>query len=104
MLSILGRLILIICTDTCTGTYTYTYSLEQILLEIMPSSMYQNAKTDGHLCYHHTGPSLTSIHQNVNCDHLGKHVIFYNERDQIPANNPPLALGIHRISFYSFHV
>ena len=45
------------------------------------------SKTDGHLCYHHTGSSSPNVHQNVNCNHLGKHVIFYNERDQA-GNNP----------------
>ena len=40
------------------------------------------SKTDGHLCYHHTGPGLPSKLQNVNCNYLGKHVIFYNERDK----------------------
>ena len=41
------------------------------------------SKTDGYLCYHDKGPELpTSVLLNVNCNHLGKHVIFYNERDE----------------------
>ena len=44
-------------------------------------------KTDGHLCYHDKGPNLPSVYQNVHCNHLGKHVIFYNERDEA-GNNP----------------
>ena len=46
------------------------------------------SKTDGHLCYHHTGPNLPSVFQNVTCNQLGKNVIFYIERDPIAGNNP----------------
>jgi len=48
------------------------------------------SKTVGYLCYHDEGPELPSEYQEVNCNHLGKHVIFYNERDPIAANNSPL--------------
>ena len=45
------------------------------------------SKTDGYLCYHDEGPKLpTSVLLNVNCNHLGKHVIFYNERDEAGSN------------------
>ena len=45
------------------------------------------SKTDGHLCYHHTGRTLPAVYQNVTCNHLGQYVIFYNERDE-GGNNP----------------
>ena len=45
------------------------------------------SKTDGYLCYHHSGPELPSVYQDVNCNHLEKNVIFYNERDE-EGNNP----------------
>ena len=38
-------------------------------------------KTDGHLCFHHTGSALPSVYQDVNCNHLGQSVIIYNERN-----------------------
>jgi hypothetical protein len=38
------------------------------------------SKTDGYRCYHHKGPGLPTAHQSVNCNHLGKYVIIYNER------------------------
>ena len=44
------------------------------------------SKTDGHLCYHHEGPEHPNKLQNKNCNHLGKNVIFYNERKE--SNNP----------------
>ena len=44
------------------------------------------SKTDGYLCYHHTGTTLPAVFQNVNCDHLGQYVIFYNERDELGNN------------------
>ena len=45
------------------------------------------SKTGGYLCYHDKGPELpTSVLLNVNCNHLGKHVIFYNERDEAGSN------------------
>ena len=39
------------------------------------------SKTDGYLCYHHEGPGLPLTYQDVNCNHLGQHVIIYNERN-----------------------
>ena len=39
-------------------------------------------KNDGYLCYHHEGPGLPPVTQNVNCNYLGQHVIFYNERNE----------------------
>ena len=45
------------------------------------------SKTDGHLCYHHTGTTLPSVFQIVNCNHLGQYVIIYNERNK-SGNNP----------------
>jgi hypothetical protein len=45
------------------------------------------SKTDGYLCYHHTGTTLPAVFQNVKCNHLGQYVIFYNERDKL-GNNP----------------
>ena len=44
-------------------------------------------KTDGYLCHHHIGPGLPDKLQNVNCNHIGKNVIFYNKRDK--DNIPP---------------
>jgi len=35
-----------------------------------------------YLCYHHTGPYIPSVYQNVNCNHLGQYVIIYNERKE----------------------
>jgi hypothetical protein len=32
------------------------------------------SKTDGYICYHHKGPGLPSLYQDVNCIHLGQHV------------------------------
>jgi hypothetical protein len=43
-------------------------------------------KTNGHLCYHHTGLTPPSAEQNVVCNQLGKYIIFYNERNT--TNNP----------------
>jgi len=40
------------------------------------------SKSDGYLCYHHEGPGLPSVYQDVNCNHLGQYVIIYNERDE----------------------
>ena len=45
------------------------------------------SKTDGYLCYHHTGTTLPDVFQNVTCNHLGQYVIFYNERKKL-GNNP----------------
>ena len=39
------------------------------------------SKTDGYLCYHHEGPGFPLAYQDVNCNHLGQHVIIYNERN-----------------------
>ena len=39
------------------------------------------SKTEGHLCYHHTGLTPLSAEQNVVCNQLGKYIIFYNERN-----------------------
>ena len=52
------------------------------------------SKTDGHLCYHHTGSTLPDKLQDVNCNHLGKNVIFYNERDKdnIPTGYSDIAM------------
>ena len=44
-------------------------------------------KTDGHLCYHHTGSTPSSAEHNVVCNQIGKNVIFYNERMNT-TNNP----------------
>jgi hypothetical protein len=40
------------------------------------------SKTDGYLCYHHEGPGLPSLYQDRNCNHLGQHVIIYNEKNK----------------------
>ena len=40
------------------------------------------SKTDGYLCYHHEGSGLPLAYQDVNCNHLGQHVIIYNERNK----------------------
>ena len=45
-------------------------------------------KNGGYVCYHHTGPNLPSKTENVNCNHLGKYVIIYNERNKSASNNP----------------
>jgi len=39
------------------------------------------SKTDGHLCFHHTGAGLPSAYQDRYCNHLGQYVIIYNERN-----------------------
>ena len=46
-------------------------------------------KTDGYLCYHHTGPGLPSNLDNVTCNHIGQYVIIYNERNETSFYNPP---------------
>jgi hypothetical protein len=46
------------------------------------------SKTDGYLCYHHTGTTLPAVFQNVKCNHLGQYVIFYNEREEDGKNHP----------------
>ena len=46
-------------------------------------------KTDGYLCYHHEGPELPNVLQNINCNHLGQYVIIYNERNETSDLNPP---------------
>ena len=40
------------------------------------------SKTDGYLCYHHEGPGLPLVYQDVNCNHLGQYVIIVNERNE----------------------
>jgi hypothetical protein len=45
------------------------------------------SKNDGFLCYHHSESGPSSAHQNRTCNHLGKHVIIYNERNK-GGNNP----------------
>ena len=40
------------------------------------------SKTDGYRCYHHKGPGVPTASQSVNCNHLGKYVIIYNERNR----------------------
>ena len=47
------------------------------------------SKTDGHLCFHDTGPQLpSSVSLNITCNHLGQYVIFYNEREEDGKNHP----------------
>ena len=46
-------------------------------------------KTDGNLCYHHEGPGLRCKLKNVNCNHLGRYVIIYNEQNETTEYNPP---------------
>ena len=45
-------------------------------------------KTDGYLCNQHIGPNLPSKLENVSCNHLGRNVIIYNERDETGNNIP----------------
>ena len=45
------------------------------------------SQNDGFLCYQQTGSIPSSAHQNRNCNHLGQHVIIYNERNE-GGNNP----------------
>ena len=37
--------------------------------------------TNGHLCFHHTGTTLPSINQTVDCNVLGQYIVIYNERN-----------------------
>jgi hypothetical protein len=46
-------------------------------------------KNYGYLCYHHEGPGIPPVIQNVNCNYLGQYVIFYNERNETATLNPP---------------
>ena len=40
------------------------------------------SRTNGYLCYHHEGPELPSVYQDVTCNHIGQYVIIYNERNE----------------------
>lgn len=40
------------------------------------------SKTDGHLCFHHTGTGLPSVYQDRYCNHLEQYVIIYDERNE----------------------
>ena len=40
------------------------------------------SKTNGYLCYHHEGPEIPSVYQDLSCNHLGQYVIIYNERNE----------------------
>ena len=75
----------------CTIIFAALPRLAGYYLYISNSSV---SKTDGHLCYHHTGPGLPDKLQDVNCNHKGKNVIFYNERDKdnIPTGYSDIAM------------
>ena len=53
-----------------------------------------SSKTDGSLCYHHEGSVPTSAYKDVNCNYLGRQVIFYNKRDKdnIPVGYSDIAM------------
>jgi hypothetical protein len=40
------------------------------------------SRTDGYLCYHHEGPELPSVYQDVTCNHIGRYLIIHNERNE----------------------
>ena len=45
--------------------------------------------TNGHLCFHHTGTTLPSVNQTVDCNVLGQYIVIYNERNRTASDNTP---------------
>ena len=79
-------------------TITVYYSNFLLIVFVAPQrlagySLYvgnsSTTKNDGYLCYHHEGPEIPPVIQNVNCNYLGQYVIFYNERNETASLNPP---------------
>ena len=60
-------------------------------LYVTNSSVANNSPrpSNDHLCFHHTGTTLPSVNQTVDCNVLGQYIVIYNERNRTASDNTP---------------